>query len=514
MTLNDLRLMVERGQRQEAKLQRIAHDLEPTEELICERFAGRQFWCGSVIEKNPRRKCFNHLIGLPEKNGKIHPAVYDYEANLIADLENGVKYQCIKKARGIGISTLYLRWLAFLACCRNSQYRHKRFAIVCGPRESLSIDLISRIKKMVAKYGIVRESERTICDMLGVTIEAFPSARVSTLRSFDNVVFAYIDEAAFFESKSDIEVRAAVEGYISKTNITIVMVSTPSVPGNMFEQIMEESDSTCLYKRYRLPYTVAVGKLLTKEEVAASMNSPVFDREMNLGFAYGLGNCFRETDIRACTIDYQQPTMAEILASPTPITIGCDVGFASSKLSYCVTTVLPSARPVTGDKPLIGVGEKAYVLEASEFERLPFSMATELIANVARKYGFSAWNRNVVLLIDGSRPEFCSQLKADLNEQAEYHSLLEYADKYRIGLDQLMSIIPIQFGRDGKVMMSHLQSMISDHELAISPRFNDLLLQLRMAKVKVTGMLDKSASSLDLVDSLMLSTWNYQKRLL
>lgn len=512
MTLNDLRLMVERGQRQEAKLQRISHDLEPHEELIVDRLANRLFYCGSVIERNPKHKCFNHLIGLPEKNGRIHPAVYDYEANLIDDLENGVKYQCIKKARGIGISTLYLRWLAYLACCRNETYRNKRFAIVCGPRESLSIDLISRIKKLVAKFGIVRESERTICDVLGVTIEAFPSARVSTMRSFDNVVFAYVDEAAYFESKSDIEVRAAIEGYISKTNITIVMVSTPSVPGNMFESIMEESDNTCLYKRYRLPYTVALGKLLTTAEVTASMNSPVFEREMNLGFAYGLGNCFRETDIKACVIDYAPPTMAEIAASHVPVTIGTDIGFASSKLAYCVTAVLPNARSSIGDKAL-AVGEKAYVLEAGEFGKLPFSVAVELIANVARKYGFSAWNRNVIVLIDGSRPEFVSQLKSELNEQAEYHSLLEYAEKYRISVDQLMACIPVSFGRDGKVLMSHLQSMISDHELAISPSFNDLLLQLRQSKVKVTGMLDKSSASLDLVDALMLSTWNIQTRL-
>jgi hypothetical protein len=64
--------------------------------------------------------CFNHIIGLPEKNGTDKP-LYDYEKiifdSLISQNDNtksSNKYLWIKKATGLGISEFMLRFMAWL----------------------------------------------------------------------------------------------------------------------------------------------------------------------------------------------------------------------------------------------------------------------------------------------------------------------------------------------------------------------------------------------------------------
>jgi hypothetical protein len=70
-----------------------------------------------------------------------------------------------------------------------------------------------------------------------VTIQAFPSHTVSTMRGYTDVKFIFIDEGAFFALGQQEEVRAVCEGYRAKTNPHIVLVSTPYKPGDLFEQI-------------------------------------------------------------------------------------------------------------------------------------------------------------------------------------------------------------------------------------------------------------------------------------
>ena len=54
---------------------------------------------------------FNKIIGLPVKNGKEDP-IYDYELDVIEKIESN-RNIWIKKSRGIGITELVLRYLAY-----------------------------------------------------------------------------------------------------------------------------------------------------------------------------------------------------------------------------------------------------------------------------------------------------------------------------------------------------------------------------------------------------------------
>lgn len=514
MTLKDLRLMLERDERAQNKVQHLSHELDPAQQLLVKRLANRPFWCGSFVDPNPKRPCWNHLISLPEKNGVRYP-IHPWQSELINDLETGTRYICAKKSRGIGFTSLMLRYLGWKGVCQNNKYSGSRFALIVGPREALALDLIRRLKTLLLPLGIVDETEKTICRFLNVTVEAFPSARVSTLRGYDDLKFAYIDEASFFgsgggNSKEEQEVRAVCEGYIAKTDLSIVMSSTPSVPGTMFEQIMEESDASCMYKKYRLPYTISLQKpgeplsgIYSEEEINQARLSPNFERELNLAFGHGLGNVFLENQIKRCIQEYNQPSAQEL--SNVVINVGCDIGFSVSKTACVVSALLPNADRTKN---------MVYILEASEFERVSFEHSIDVVASMLRRYGYSAYRENVICLVDGSRPEWVAALKSACGEQAEYKSLLDYSAKYRVPLDSLMSILPIQFGGEvGKQLLSHFQMLVSDGALYVAPRFSELILQMRMAKTRPNGMLLKESNSLDLIDAASLSLWNVKPRL-
>ena len=70
-----------------------------------------------------------------------------------------------------------------------------------------------------------------------------------------------LDEADFFPSGQQQDARDVSERYIAKSNLYIVMVSTPNAPDGLFERIEKESEETCIYKRIFLDYTYGIGKI-------------------------------------------------------------------------------------------------------------------------------------------------------------------------------------------------------------------------------------------------------------
>jgi hypothetical protein len=102
--------------------------LETTQQnKLFEKLKGKPFWIWNTEEhkrediKTKGVCCFNHIIGLPQKNGVDKP-LYDYEKVIFDSLvtQNGNsnpsnKHLWIKKATGLGISEFMLRFMASLS---------------------------------------------------------------------------------------------------------------------------------------------------------------------------------------------------------------------------------------------------------------------------------------------------------------------------------------------------------------------------------------------------------------
>jgi hypothetical protein len=209
--------------------------------------------------------CFNHIIGLPQKDGHDMPLL-PYQRTLYESLQNH-KHIWIKKSRGIGVTTFLLRYIAW--CCFSKYAANSRVCIVTGPRIDLAEDLIARFKGLFRKDTKLVSLDRTastVAIINGVKVEAFPSHYVDIMRGLDNVKFILSDETDYYLPFQQTEVRAVMEGYIGKPNSdpTIVMVSTPKAPGGLMQQIELEPDS--LYHKLFFDYTYGL-HLPSKENI-------------------------------------------------------------------------------------------------------------------------------------------------------------------------------------------------------------------------------------------------------
>src|SRR5919197_1334413 len=124
-----------------------------------ERLHNKPFWIWDIQEHKQQDIdtkgdcCFNHIIGLPQKDGADKP-LYDYE-RLIFDApvtqnDNSNfsnKHLWIKKATSLGISEFMLRFVAWL-CLKDNSLSGSQMCIVTGPRIDLAIALIDRMKKL------------------------------------------------------------------------------------------------------------------------------------------------------------------------------------------------------------------------------------------------------------------------------------------------------------------------------------------------------------------------------
>jgi hypothetical protein len=104
---------------------------------ISQRLIDKPFWIWNIEEHKQQDIitngycCFNHIIGLPTKEGE-EKAIFDYEkilydSILVDDVSNNFKHKhlWVKKATGLGVTEFFLRLMAWL-CLRNNDYQIAR----------------------------------------------------------------------------------------------------------------------------------------------------------------------------------------------------------------------------------------------------------------------------------------------------------------------------------------------------------------------------------------------------
>ena len=119
---------------------------------LFQRLQNKPFWIWNKEEhklEDTRTNgdcCFNHIIGLPQKDGDDKP-LYDYEQLIFAALMGKAnnKHLWIKKATGLGVSEFMLRFMPWL-CLKDNSLSGSQMCIVTGPRIELAIALIDRMK--------------------------------------------------------------------------------------------------------------------------------------------------------------------------------------------------------------------------------------------------------------------------------------------------------------------------------------------------------------------------------
>ncbi len=472
---------------------------ENTRKELFQRLQNKPFWIWNV-EQHKREDintngdcCFNHIIGLPQKEGHDKP-LYDYQQIIFDSLftgnGNANKHIWIKKATGLGISEFMLRFMAWL-CLKDNALSGSQMCIVTGPRIDLAIALIDRMKRLFAGKGFISfDTKETVIELNGVKIEAFPSHHLDAMRGLPNVSFILLDEADFFPPGQQQDARDVSERYIAKSNPYIVMVSTPNAPDGLFERIEKESEDICLYKRIFLDYTYGIGKIYTADEIEKAKQSPSFEREYNLKYLGRIGNVFHTKDIEAAMEKGRKYNPDDF--NPyyfTSRSMGIDPAWGSSSFGIVVTQ---------------WEDNHIQILHAEEYHRPDYNEMLSVVYGLMSKYNVDK------VYIDGANPSFIRSLKLQIGEDPDYDKVIARykADGLGYNWSQNMRIVPVNFNKEHRPMLGHCK-MIFESEggrIAINPdRFDKLITALRTA-VDSDGTLDKEATSYDdLFDAFRLA---------
>ena len=485
---------------------------ESTHKALYQRLQGKPFWIWDIEQHKQEdintdgECCFNHIIGLPQKDG-IDKPLHDYEQIIFDSLHdnNRSRHLWIKKATGLGISEFMLRFMAWL-CLKDNALAGTHMCIVTGPRIELAIALIERMKALFRSdeglglaTAVTFDTKETVIELNNVKIEAFPSHHLDAMRGLSSVSFILLDEADFFPPGQQQDARDVSERYIAKSNPYIVMVSTPNAPEGLFERIEKEPEDTCLYKRIFLDYTYGISKIYTLEEIEQAKKSPSFEREYNLKYLSKIGNVFHTKDIEAAIEKGKKynPDNFNPYYSFTPRSMGIDPGYGSSAFGIVVTQ---------------WEDNHIQILYAEEHRRPDYNEMLSTVYGLISKYQVDK------VYIDGANPSFIRSLKLQIGEDPEYDKVIARYKTEGFGAENAtkdMMIVPVNFNKEHKAMLGHCK-MILEHEhrkIAINPdKFDKLITSLRIA-VDNDGILDKESTSYnDIFDAFRLALKFYHFR--
>ena len=410
--------------------------------------------------QNPKNyNTFNHVIGLPPKNGITYP-LFDYEQFLFDTLQSN-KHVWIKKATGLGVTEFMLRYMTWL-CFNSPDVGESQMCIVTGPRIELAITLIDRMKGLFTdnsskniEYNIQFDTKETVIELNGVHIEAYPSHHLDSMRGLTNISFIYLDEADFFPPGQQQDARDVSERYIAKSNPWIVMVSTPNAPEGLFEKIEREPENTCLYKRLFLDYTYGLDRIYTREEIEKAKASPGFEREYNLKYLGRVGNVFHTLDIEAAICTQQQGQ--EMMNWSTSIMVGRSMGIDvawgdTSKFAIVITQHR---------------NREVEVFYAMSFEKPQMNYIINHIMRLKQKHHITK------IYVDGANPEVIRELKSRIGEYHDYYGRLTEEQIWSLRTSNSWQIIPVNFQKRHRQMLEWTYTLMSKRVIKIHPSLQE-----------------------------------------
>ena len=384
------------------------------------------------------------------KNGKALP-IFDYELELLQTLREK-KMVAVLKSTGLGISEIMLRIICYFAETE-PLWQNSQVCIITAPRLDLAITLIDRLARW---YSDIEKSATRIV-INNVTITAYPSHKLEGLRGLDNPKMILMDESDYFKKSLISEALVIAERYVAKSNPHVVLVSTPSMPNGLMDNLFKDPDS--MYEKIKLPYTVGLGKIFTEEEIEKQKLSKSFEREFNLKFGLSEGNLFSYELVKKCVQEYDLKFQGgqRILA--------IDPAYSSSKFA------------IVGIEKVDGV---AYIKMAETFE---FASPT-------------AMANRIVLLSKDYPTVFVDSAGAGLITDCKLKGINPTA---------------ISFGKHLDEMTLNASRAVAELNVRIHPAFSDLIADLQAVRYNQKGHPDKTQISFDLGDAFLMGMFGLKE---
>ena len=391
---------------------------------------------------------------------------FDYEEELTTILESNRKLW-VKKATGLGITEWTIRWIAW-NCLKDDYWKETQVdvtgVIITGANQELTNKVIGRLKSLFRHEFKTKES---VVILNGCRIEAFPTNHLSPARGL-NPKIVMLDEADFFPTRYQDEARTVAERYIPKTNPHILLISTPNLPGGLFERMEDEEDNGYVMKQ--MDYTIGLNKVFRPEDIATAKKSPSFEREYNLKYGFGSGDIFE--GIENIIEEYD----LNVIGGRG----GCygDPAFGSSNFGVLGGEIRD---------------DLLYVTEANEFPRPSPSAMLDVVEDMAHRY-------NDNCKIDGAHPGFIRDLEERGIPALPINFGLQIREHESANMQSLRSKMTI-----------NASQMVKNGKVRIHPNHTKLIAQMRSAQFDKKGGIDKTELNADVLDCFIMCCWDLKE---
>ena len=391
-----------------------------------------------------------------------------YEKELTTILEFDKKLW-VKKATGLGITEYMVRWIAW-QCVKDDTWKDKQVdvsvVIITGASQDLTNKIIGRIKGLFT--GKEFKTKESLVVLNGCKIEAFPTNHLEPARGL-NPQLVFLDEGDFFPLRFQDEARVVAERYRAKGDAFVIMVSTPNMPGGLYERMEDEQDNGYVMKHY--DYTHGLGIVYDPNiiEIEKKQN-PSFEREYNLKYGYGIGDIFEGIDEIIDVYDL------EIVGGSN----GCygDPAFGSSNFG------------VLGAEKRDGI---IYIIEANEFPRPSPSAMLDVMEDMAKRY-------NMNCKIDSAHPGFIRDLEERGVPALPINFGLQIRDHESANIQSLRSKMTI-----------NASQLVKNGKVKIHKNHKKLIAQLRSAQFDKRGGVDKEELNFDVGDCFLMACWDLKE---
>jgi hypothetical protein len=445
--------------------------------------------------------CFTHSIGLPLKPGVGRLPWFPYQIEFLKAKSNN-KYLRVIKATGLGFSEVELYYIAYLAIQHFANHdKPAQIPIITGPNIDIAQQLIDRlIAILTTRHPQLLEDiekTKTTIDIGNVQIKAFPSHHIDAVRALPNPIYIFLDECDFFvygyeDVNNPIKI---VERYIAKSDPWIILVSTPNMPGGLFDRM--DRDQNSRYKTFRFNYEVGMGLIYDIAQIENAKKSASFEREFNLKYGYGTGNIFNEAWIGLALLKGERLRSIPV-SRHTSKSMGIDPSWGSSKFGITKIEHIKYAQDES-------FNNTKRVYYSKGFEREHYETMVDLCYNFIKNDGIN------YIFIDGSQVEFIRSLKSRIGEDINFEALVERAKKFNTPLHNYMNIIPVLNQVSGKKLVDAGKHWMGQSKtIAIDEQeAPELISQMRSAKQKDNGMLDKTSTEMKTVSFDELESFLY-----
>jgi hypothetical protein len=160
------------------------------------------------------------MVGMPVKNHRIYPLFdYNQEMQQAFDQYNNV---WIKKAKGIGATTLIIRYLSW-KCVVDDLLAGYSIFIIAGTLMDMANEIKEKFENLfpIEFRNIISNSKYTETTINKTKVKIFPTKNIKDMRGRTDVAYLFVDEADFFTKADQRELPFVISTYEEKSNATL-----------------------------------------------------------------------------------------------------------------------------------------------------------------------------------------------------------------------------------------------------------------------------------------------------